>query len=147
MYAHIARLSYFGKDILNPKKTNLRLEDFSVHSKHIKNQAMYRIFHNQDEIGYMRIKPANGQIGIIRLDVPYRGRDLGRQLVALAYKDIVTEGSATHLWAVSRRGHPFWTNVPGMVWRDPPVHHSVTGYGYSVELANPYFMEWLTPEQ
>ena len=142
------------------KVPSLDLNTYRIHSRclydpynkvpdGIKDYEIMQAYDNEDNnkqqrIGHMLIRPFNGQISSIFLEKDYRGRNLGRQLLRLAYEDMCVEGSAKTMWMVTDENHSFWSSIPGMTWSgNEPVHHSLLGRGYYVNLNDPNFKSWL----
>jgi len=99
-------------------------------------------FDEEKNIGHLYLRQHNGQIGILVLNKDYRRRGIGTQILNLSRDKIIEYGKADTMWAVTVKDHGYWSNVPGMVWKEP-AHESVTGSGYSVDINNKDFVDFI----
>lgn len=99
-------------------------------------------FDGDKNVGHLSLRQHNGQIGIIVLDNSYRRRGIGTQILDMSRDIILKYGNADTMWAVTTKDHKYWSNVPGMVWKEP-AHESVTGPGYSVDINNKEFVDFI----
>lgn len=90
----------------------------------------YDKLNNNRYAGFINYRVYVGQIGVFVLNDEYRNRGLGKQILTQTIKDM-KEHKCTHIWAVTSRGHDFWSNVFGgkLKWADK-LHPSVSGDGY-----------------
>lgn len=97
---------------------------------------------NNDYIGEINFRHTNGQIGILVIDEKYRNLTIGTQLLKKAREDIIKNGTAKEIWAVTSKEHQYWSNIPGMKWREP-AYKTVTGSGYYVNINDSNFIKFL----
>ena len=94
-------------------------------------------YYNEDKcIGYIKYYLGTGQIGLFFIQKEYQNRGLGKQILSKVMMDL-QENNCDECWVVSAKGHNFWSNVfnKSFTYR-VPVHKSVKGDGYFINLKN-----------
>lgn len=87
-------------------------------------------------VGYIHYRIGTGQIGLFFIKNKYANKGLGKQILAKTIEHMKISGN-THVWAVTLKDHPFWSNVYGQAFQySKTLHPSVTGDGYILDLNN-----------
>jgi len=139
---YLFSLTLFSK----PKPLPLVLSDFVQHKiirydgwNNIPNADILIEFYNKDsneKIGYVSYRVKVGQIGLFFIDREYQNRGLGKQILTQVIEDMKAHNT-TEVWAVTSKGHPFWSNVfnKSFSFYDfKKLHPSVTGFGYKMKI-------------
>lgn len=96
-------------------------------------QYIYEFYVTEDEtqqmIGYMSLRPHNGQIGKLFILPEYRGKGLCNEMLRIAGHTRYEWSNRQDLWVLCYEKHPFWSTRPHLQWLCP-VHISVDGGGY-----------------
>ena len=88
------------------------------------------------KIGTITYRIGTGQIGLFYIDTEYRNKGYGKKILTQVISDM-QKYNTTHIWAVTSKNHPFWSNVfnASFKWYDSgELHTSVKGYGYKMKI-------------
>jgi hypothetical protein len=145
---HIGIIPYLQNKLFNTPKPKIPLSNFTLQKLDEQETNEYRIrddqtayhlhdnkINNNKKIGYFQYKPANGQLGIIRLDAEYRGYSIFNQVLNEVIIDDMESNGVEHVFAVTTYEHPYFSKIPNIEWKDP-AGLNVTGSGYSISMSN-----------
>lgn len=140
--------NYFKKCSLD----NFKIQTVDIEDKDLGMATGIRCYsvetthHHGDDalIAWMSVQLFVGRINVLQVNPDYRQCGIDRQLLKLAYRDIVNTGKATHLWVTTKdQKDKFWSKIPGMEWR-PYVSSSFKYPGFRVLLSDKEFGAFCT---
>lgn len=83
---------------------------------------------------YINFRLHTGQVGLFFIDEKYQNRSLGKQILLKTISEMKMH-DVPAVWAITAKGHPFWSNVFGKQFKySSRPHRSVTGDGYIIHI-------------